>query len=47
MDFKTLAARLPEIAPKRAIITHMSPDMLNRVAELSYETAEDGKTIEL
>ena len=47
MDFKTLAQHLPEIAPKRVILTHMSPDMLKRVAGLAYETAEDGKTIEL
>ncbi len=47
MDFKTLAAHLPEIAPKRVILTHMSPDMLVRIPELPYETAKDGKTVEL
>ena len=47
MDFKTLVARLPEIAPKRAILTHMSPDMLGRIPELPCETAEDGKTVEV
>ena len=47
MDFKTLGARLPEIAPKRLILTHMSPDMLGRLPELPCETAEDGKTVEV
>ncbi|MCC7017168.1 MAG: MBL fold metallo-hydrolase [Rhodospirillales bacterium] len=47
MDLKTLAARLPEIAPKRMILTHMSPDMLGRLPGLPYETAEDGKTVEI
>ena len=47
MDFKTLAQHLPEIAPKRTILTHMSPNMLKRVAELPFKAAEDGKTIEL
>ena len=47
LDFKTLVARLPEIAPKRSILTHMSPDMLKRVADLPYEAAEDGKMVEL
>jgi ribonuclease BN (tRNA processing enzyme) len=47
LDFKTLAERLPEVAPKRTILTHMSPDMLARVADLPFEAAEDGKTVEV
>lgn len=47
LDYATLAARLPEIAPKRLILTHMSPDMLARAGELPFETAEDGHTVEI
>jgi ribonuclease BN (tRNA processing enzyme) len=47
MDYKTLERHLPEIAPKRTILTHMSPDMLARVAQLPHEAAADGKTVEV
>jgi ribonuclease BN (tRNA processing enzyme) len=47
LDFKTLVEHLPEIAPKRLILTHMSPDMLARAGGLPYEAAEDGKTVEV
>jgi len=45
LDYQTLIARLPELAPKRLVVTHMSADMLARVGSLSGEFAEDGKTI--
>ena len=47
MNLKTLESHLDEIAPKRLILTHMSEDMLARVDELGYESAFDGKTIEI
>lgn len=47
LDLQTLEDNLPRIAPKRLILTHMSEDMLARLADLPYETAEDGKTIAL
>lgn len=47
MDYATLAARLPEIAAKRVILTHFGPDMLGRLDGFPHETAEDGKIIEL
>ena len=46
----TLAAlerRLGAIRPKRLLLTHMGADMLARRAELAFETAEDGMTVEL
>lgn len=46
----TLAAleeHLARIDPKRLILTHMSDDMLNRLPDLTYETAYDGCSIVL
>ena len=42
-----LTEHLDDIAPKRLILTHMSEDMLERVQSLDFETAEDGKIIEI
>jgi hypothetical protein len=36
-----------EIAPKRLILTHMDEDMLERVKTMDFETAEDGKIVEI
>jgi len=47
LDYATLQAHLPEIGAKRVIVTHMSPEMLGRVAELGIDAAEDGKVIEI
>ncbi len=47
MDYQTLASRLPELAAKRIVLTHMSADMLTRASSLPYELAEDGKTLQL
>lgn len=47
INLKTLEKHLPEIHVKRLILTHMSHDMLERISSLSYETAEDGKVVEL
>ena len=46
LDLKTLLEKLPLIAPKRLILTHMSDDMLGRLEQLEYETAYDGKVVE-
>lgn len=46
INLKTLEKHLPEIRPKRLILTHMSPDMLARVNSIDYETAEDGKVVD-
>lgn len=47
LDYRTLIGHLQECRPKRLIITHMSEDMLTRVAALGCEYAEDGKVIDL
>ncbi len=47
MNLETLAEHIADIAPKRLILTHMSEDMLERVKGLDYETAEDGKVVEI
>jgi ribonuclease BN (tRNA processing enzyme) len=44
LDWATLRQHLPEIAPGRVLLTHMSQDMLDRETD-GYETAEDGLTI--
>lgn len=47
LDLATLESKLPLIRPKRLMLTHMNDDMLGRLDELPFETAEDGKVIEL
>ncbi len=47
LDYATLRAHLPEIRPKRFILTHMSNDMLSHLDTVRDEAAEDGKVIEL
>jgi ribonuclease BN (tRNA processing enzyme) len=47
LSLKTLEAHLPEIRPKRLILTHMSDDMLGRLDTLAYETASDGLVVEI
>lgn len=46
LDWATLKRRLPEIGPKRLMLTHMSPEMIAREAD-GYLAAEDGLVIEL
>jgi ribonuclease BN (tRNA processing enzyme) len=47
LDLRTLEKHLPEIKPKKLILTHMSDDMLGRLAQLSHMAASDGLVIEL
>jgi ribonuclease BN (tRNA processing enzyme) len=47
MALSLLTKHLDRIKPKRLILTHMSDDMLKQRASLPYETAEDGKIVEI
>jgi ribonuclease BN (tRNA processing enzyme) len=47
LDLKTLEQHLPEIKPKKLVLTHMSDDMLGRLDELPHMAASDGMVIEL
>jgi ribonuclease BN (tRNA processing enzyme) len=47
LSLKTLEAHLPEIQPKRLVLTHMSDDMLGRLDGLDYTTASDGMVVEV
>jgi ribonuclease BN (tRNA processing enzyme) len=47
LSLKTLEAHLPAINAKRLVLTHMSDDMLRRLHELPYVTADDGMIVEL
>jgi ribonuclease BN (tRNA processing enzyme) len=47
LSLKTLEAHLPEINPKRLMLTHMSDDMLGRLETLAYTAASDGMIVEL
>jgi ribonuclease BN (tRNA processing enzyme) len=47
LSLKTLEAHLPEINPKRLVLTHMSDDMLGRLDTLDYTAASDGMVVEL
>jgi ribonuclease BN (tRNA processing enzyme) len=47
LSLTKLEAHLPEINPKRLILTHMSDDMLGRLPTLSHTAAHDGMIVEL
>jgi ribonuclease BN (tRNA processing enzyme) len=47
LSLTTLEARLPEIKPKRLVLTHMSDDMLGRLDALEHVAAHDGMIVEL
>jgi ribonuclease BN (tRNA processing enzyme) len=47
LSLTTLEAHLAEINAKRLILTHMSDDMLGRLASLTHTTARDGMVVEL
>jgi ribonuclease BN (tRNA processing enzyme) len=46
MTFTTLKARLGDIGARRVILTHMSEDMLGRLADIDVETANDGMRVD-
>jgi ribonuclease BN (tRNA processing enzyme) len=46
LSLSTLEAHLPEIKPKRLILTHMSDDMLSRLDSLHHLAASDGMLVE-
>jgi ribonuclease BN (tRNA processing enzyme) len=47
MSLAVLRSHLAEIGARRVVLTHMSEDMLGRLAEVECEAAEDGKIVEL
>lgn len=47
MDYETLAQKLPGIAARRILLTHLSAEMLARTGELAWETAHDGMVVRL
>jgi ribonuclease BN (tRNA processing enzyme) len=47
LSLTTLEARLPEIKPKRLVLTHMGDDMLGRLDGLQHVAAHDGMIVEL
>jgi ribonuclease BN (tRNA processing enzyme) len=47
LDYAALRANVERLECRRLILTHMSPDMLERVADLPCETAADGLQITL
>lgn len=47
LDFKTLSAQLPRLECERLVITHMSDQMLARVAEIDVQAASDGLVVEV
>ena len=47
LDLATLEKKLPDIAPKRLILTHMGADMLLRVNDVPYQCAHDGLRVDV
>ena len=46
LDLKTLEQHLPEIAPKKLVLTHMSDDMLGWLGQLPHTAASDGLVLD-
>jgi ribonuclease BN (tRNA processing enzyme) len=47
LSLSDIEAHLTQMRPKRLVLTHMSDDMLGRLDDLPYESAEDGKVVEI
>ncbi|MFZ1471077.1 MAG: MBL fold metallo-hydrolase [Paracoccaceae bacterium] len=47
LDLLTLESKLPDMAPKRLILTHMNDDMLSRLSSVSYDCAYDGMSVQI
>jgi ribonuclease BN (tRNA processing enzyme) len=47
LDYATLRTHLDELQAERVVLTHMSTDMLSRLAEVDLSTARDGMTVRL
>jgi ribonuclease BN (tRNA processing enzyme) len=47
LSLSVLRRKLPEIGAKRVILTHMSTDMLARLDQVEYQTAQDGMVVEI
>jgi ribonuclease BN (tRNA processing enzyme) len=47
LNYEMLLAHRQELTCRRLVLTHMSSDMLRRVADIDAETAGDGMLIEL
>jgi ribonuclease BN (tRNA processing enzyme) len=47
LSLATLEAHLPELRPKRLVLTHMSDDMLGRLDAIAHMTASDGMILEV
>jgi len=47
LGYQTLRAHLGELEARRIVITHMSADMLARLADTDTAAAYDGMTLEL
>lgn len=47
LSLSVIREKLSALAPRRIVLTHMSDDMLDNLGDVPFETAEDGKVIEL
>jgi ribonuclease BN (tRNA processing enzyme) len=47
LDYRTLRAHLGEIGARRVVLTHMSADMLARLADADTPAAYDGMAVDL
>lgn len=47
LAYQTLRQRLADIQPKRTLLTHLGPEMLQRASEVDQEIAHDGLVLEI
>jgi ribonuclease BN (tRNA processing enzyme) len=47
LDYQTVMRRLADIGPKRILLTHLGPEMIERLSNLELEAAHDGMALEI
>jgi ribonuclease BN (tRNA processing enzyme) len=45
LDYVTVRERLPDINPRRTLLTHLGPEMIERLTELELDAARDGMVV--
>jgi ribonuclease BN (tRNA processing enzyme) len=46
LTYETVVRRMPEIAPRQVLLTHLGPDMLLHASEAAFPIAKDGLVVD-
>ncbi|HZD25668.1 MAG TPA: MBL fold metallo-hydrolase [Alphaproteobacteria bacterium] len=47
LDYATLREHLPELGARRLLLTHLGPEMFERLGDVEHPVAEDGLTLDI